>query len=202
MCRRCTSHLSLVKERDTTPAATPEQRTQKQKQTPQANATKKGARFVPLEGCVSQCKMVRRSETVNEFILRAQHLVRFAGFGISSEGAVRWEHLCIQERKVRTACEKVQKGTSRYSKISCGCSFADVLPRLRGGLLAQCTIWLTMDDNECTMQCKGQGSQRSNYLTAIKILRKAKEAKEREGVCVFVVFVFAHGRSFFSVVFL
>ena len=77
---------------------------------------------------------------------------------------MRWAHIYSNQLgKVRTACEKVQKGTLRSSKVSCGRSFADVLPSIRGGLLALCTIWLTMNDNECTMQCKGQGSHRCFY---------------------------------------
>ena len=64
VCRRCTSHLSLVNERDTNPAATPEQtKNPKPKPTQQTTTTKKGAGFVPLVGCVSQCKKVKRSET-------------------------------------------------------------------------------------------------------------------------------------------
>ena len=61
VCRGCTSHLRLVKERDTNQAAKPE--TEQTEPHQQTQPTQKGARFVPQVGCVSQWRRVKPGET-------------------------------------------------------------------------------------------------------------------------------------------
>ena len=61
VCRGCTSHLRLVKERDTNQAAKPE--TEQTEPHQQTQPTQKGARFVPQVGCVSQWRRVKHGGT-------------------------------------------------------------------------------------------------------------------------------------------